>query len=144
MGRFMYVHFGDDVPQSIEKEYNKLLRREQYMTERDAENGLIDADFDDVLAANPDPASLPMSDYELEQHTIHNTRLDYLPVAMEMLRIDFPEGYQLIMDYYLGNDSVTLYYLMEKYGLTRPMIKYRLKLAREKLKQYIIMHENGG
>ena len=51
MGRFMYVHFGDDVPQSIEKEYNKLLRREQYMVERDAENGLIDADFDDVLAA---------------------------------------------------------------------------------------------
>jgi hypothetical protein len=63
---------------------------------------------------------------------------------MEMLRIDFPEGYQLIMDYYLGNDKVTLYYLMEKYRLTRPMIKYRLKLAREKLKQYIIMHENGG
>ena len=27
MGRFMYVHFGDDVPRNIEKEYNKLLRK---------------------------------------------------------------------------------------------------------------------
>ena len=25
MGRFMYVHFGYDVPRNIEKEYNKLL-----------------------------------------------------------------------------------------------------------------------
>jgi hypothetical protein len=63
----MYVHFGDNVPQSIEKEYNKLLWRELYIAERDVENGLIDADFDDVLAVNPDPASLPMSEYELEQ-----------------------------------------------------------------------------
>ena len=31
MGRFMYVHFGDDVPRNIEKEYNKLLRKERYI-----------------------------------------------------------------------------------------------------------------
>ena len=37
MGRFMYVHFDDDVPRKIEAEYNKLLRREQYLKERDAE-----------------------------------------------------------------------------------------------------------
>lgn len=36
MGRFMYVHFGDDVPPNIEKEYNKLLRKERYLEELDA------------------------------------------------------------------------------------------------------------
>lgn len=36
MGRFMYVHFGDDVPRNIEKEYNKLLRKERYIEELDA------------------------------------------------------------------------------------------------------------
>lgn len=40
MGRFMYVHFGDDVPRNIEKEYNKLLRKERYLEERDVENGM--------------------------------------------------------------------------------------------------------
>ena len=41
MGRFMYVHFGDDVPRNIEKEYNKLLRKERYIEELDAKNGKI-------------------------------------------------------------------------------------------------------
>ena len=46
MGRFMYVHFGDDVPRNIEKEYNKLLRKERYIEELDAKNGKIYPDFD--------------------------------------------------------------------------------------------------
>ena len=33
MGRFIYFHFGEDVPRSIEKEYNKLLRKEKYLEE---------------------------------------------------------------------------------------------------------------
>ena len=39
MGRFMYVHFGDDVPRNIEKEYtsscekNDTLRSEMQKTE---------------------------------------------------------------------------------------------------------------
>ena len=67
MGRFMYVHFGDDVPRNIEKEYNKLLRKERYLEERDAENGLIYPNFDAVLAANPDPASIPISEEEEQE-----------------------------------------------------------------------------
>ena len=62
MGRFMYVHFGDDVPRNIEKEYNKLLRKERYLEELDAKNGKIYPDFDDVLSSNPDPASIPISE----------------------------------------------------------------------------------
>ena len=41
MGRFIYFHFGDDVSRNIEKEYNKLLRKERYLEEKDAENGMI-------------------------------------------------------------------------------------------------------
>lgn len=143
MSRFMYVHFGDDVPRNIEREYNKLLRREQYLAERDAENGLIDiVDFDAVLEANPDPASLPISEYEEEQRRLHNSRLDYLPVALKLLKADFPEGYDLIRDYFLNDDRVTMWYLVEKYGLSIDMVRYRIKIAKQKLKEYIIMHEN--
>ena len=41
MGRFMYVHFGDDVPRNIEKEFKKLLRKERSIDELDANNGKI-------------------------------------------------------------------------------------------------------
>ena len=144
MGRFMYVHFGDDVPRKIEVEYNKLLRREQYLRER--EEGFIaqSADYAAVLEVMPDPASLPTNEIAEEKRRLNDARLDFLPVALEMLRSDFPEGYELIRDYYLGSEKVTLFYLMEKYGLTRPVVKYRLKLAREKLKAFIIAHENGS
>lgn len=142
MQRFMYVHFGDDVPREIEREYNKLLRKEKYLEERDAENGMIYPDFDDVLAANPDPASLPISEEEEQEQTRHRNRLDYLPVALELLKADYPEGYALIQDYFLSDDKVTMLYLATKYGITIDKVRYRIKIAKEKLKEYIIMHEN--
>ena len=142
MQRFMYVHFGDDVPREIEREYNKLLRKEKYLEERDAENGMIYPDFDDVLAANPDPASLPISEEEEQEQTRHRNRLDYLPVALELLKADYPEGYALIHDYFLSDDKVTMLYLATKYGITVDKVRYRIKIAKEKLKEYIIMHEN--
>ena len=142
MGRFMYVHFGDDVPRNIEREYNRLLRKEKYLEERDAENGMIYPDFDDVLAANPDPASIPMSEEEEKAQTIHKNRLDYLPVALELLKADYPEGYVLIRDYFLRDDKVTMWYLVEKYGISIDKVRYRIRIAKEKLKEYIIMHEN--
>jgi hypothetical protein len=120
-----------------------MLRREQYLRER--EEGFIaqSADYDAVLEVMPDPATLPTNEIAEEKRRLNDARLDFLPVALEMLRSDFPEGYELIRDYYLGSEKVTLFYLMEKYGLTRPVVKYRLKLAREKLKAFIIAHENG-
>lgn len=143
MGRFMYVHFGDDVPRNIEREYNRLLRKEKYLEERDAENGMIYPDFDDVLAANPDPASIPISEEEEREQTRHRNRLDYLPTALELLKADYPEGYELIRDYFLSDDKVTMWYLATKYGITIDKVRYRIRIAKEKLKEYIIMHENG-
>ena len=142
MARFMYQHFGDDVPRKVEDEYNKMLRHEKYLEEREAEFIAQSADFNAVLEVIPDPASLPINEIAEEKRRVHDARLDFLPVALEMLRCDFPEGYELIKDYYLGTEKVTLFYLMEKYGLTRPVVKYRLKIAREKLKAFIIAHEN--
>ena len=133
MGRFMYVHFGDDVPRNIEREYNKLLRKERYLEEKDAENGMIYPDFDDVLAANPDPASIPISEEEEQEQIRHRNRLDYLPEAL---------GYELIQDYFLREDKVTMWYLVEKYGLSIDKVRYRIKIAKQKLKEYIILHEN--
>ena len=69
-------------------------------------------------------------------------RLDFLPIAMEMLKAEFPEGYELIKDYFYGTSKVTLMYLASKYGITKDKVRYRLRLAKEKLKEYIIMHEN--
>lgn len=142
MAKFYYQHFGDDVPRRIEVEYNKMLRREQYLEEREAEYRAMSSDFNAVQEVMPDPTSLPINEIAEEKRRLNDARLDFLPVALEMLRCDFPEGYELIRDYYLGTEKVTHFDLMEKYGLTRPVVKYRLKLARERLKAFIIAHES--
>lgn len=67
---------------------------------------------------------------------------DFLPDALELLKSDFPEGYELIRDYFLREDKVTMWYLVEKYGLSIDMVRYRIKIAKQKLKEYIILHEN--
>lgn len=142
MAKFIYKHFGDDVPQCIEIEYNKMLRHEQYLEERETEFRAMSADFNAVQEVIPDPASFPINDFATENKRLNDARLDFLPVALEMLRCDFPEGHKLICDYYLGEKKVSILYLMQKYGLTRPVVKYRLKLAIKKLKSFIKAHEN--
>lgn len=141
MSRFLYVHFNEEIPRNIEKEYNRMLRREKYLEERDAEFLVQNADFDDVLEINPDPASLPISEYEAEEKLKHNRRLDYLPVAMEMLRTDYPDGYFLIKEYYYSQDKVSMMYLASKYGMTFEAVRHRITRARELLKEYIMLHE---
>ncbi len=135
MSRFLYVHFDEDVPRNVEKEYNRMLRREKYLEERDAEYLNQSADFDDVLEIN-------LSEFEAEEIQKHNRRLDYLPVAMQMLRADYPEEYFLIRDYYYNQDKVSMMYLASKYGMTFEAVRYRIDRAKELLKDYITLHEN--
>ena len=107
MARFIYMHLGDDIPKRIEKEYNKMLRREKYLEERDAEFMAQSTDYDRVLEAIPDPASLPINLLAEENRRRKDARLDYLPIALEKLRLDFPEGYNVIIDYFYCTEKVT-------------------------------------
>lgn len=129
-------------PRNVEKEYNRMLRSEKYLKERDAEYLNQSADFDDILEINPDPASIPISEFEAENIQKHNRRLDYLPVAMQMLKADYPDGYFLIKDYYYNQDKVSMMYLASKYSMTFETVRYRIDRAKELLKDYIILHEN--
>ena len=143
MGKFFYTHFGDNVPRHIEDEYNKLRRKEMWIEEKEADFRAFSVDYDEVVTVIADPSTLPVNEIAAEKEAQFQERLDYLPVAMEMLRAEFPEEYELIREYYYGTGKVTLMYLASKYGTTKDKVRYRLRLARERLKEYISMHENG-
>lgn len=141
MDRFFYKHFDGSVPCQIEKEYNKMLRKERYLAERDAEFIVQNANFDTILELYPDPSSLPLYELELEQMSIFRKRLELLPIAMELLRLEYPDGYDLITEYYFPQEKVSLMYLAAKYGITYETARYRMQLAKDKLKEYIVQHE---
>ena len=142
MGRFFYTHFGDDVPQHIEKEYNRLRRQEMWIEEKEADFRAVSVDYKEIETVIADPSTLPVNEIAAEKEAMFQARLDFLPIAMEMLKAEFPEGYELIKDYFYSTSKVTLMYLASKYDITKDKVRYRLRLAKEKLKEYIIMHEN--
>lgn len=144
MARFIYMHLGDDIPKRIEKEYNKMLRREKYLEERDAEFMAQSTDYDRVLEAIPDPASLPINLLAEENRRRKDARLDYLPIALEKLRLDFPEGYNVIIDYFYCTEKVTLTELATRYGTTIDIVRYKITIAKKKLKEYIKVKGFGG
>ena len=142
MRKFFYTHFSNDVLRHIEDEYNKLRRKEMGIEEKEADFRAYSVDYDELVTVIADPSTLPVNEIAAEKEALFQSRLDYLPTAMEMLKAEFPEGYELIKDYFYGTNKVTLMYLASKYGLTKNMVRYRLRLAKEKLKEYIILHEN--
>ena len=79
---------------------------------------------------------------ELERERLHNERLKYLPVALNLLKADYPDLYRLIVEYYYAETKTTMADLGKRYGLSTEAVRYRIKSAKEKLKLYITMHEN--
>lgn len=138
MAKFQYTHFGEDVPREIEKEYNRMERRERYLEEQDIAHDVTYLDHKD-MSEIPDPPAEELSPADI----LRASRLEYLPVALEMMRMDHPFEYQLIRDYYYSEKAVTMLYLAHKYSLTKRTVEYRMKRARNLLRKYIIAHENG-
>ena len=62
---------------------------------------------------------------------------------MEKLKTDFADGYKLIKEYFYSDRKMTYPILAAKYGLTVDIVRYRIHIAKNILKRYIVMHENG-
>ena len=137
MNKYHYVHFGDNVPKNVEKEYNRMARREQYLEEQDALHNVIYLDHKNINR-------LPDSSDDDSEHidVLTEKRLDYLPIALRLLKMDYPFEFRLINEYYFSEKTVTMLYLAKKYSISEKRIEYRMKKAKKLLKKYIIMHEN--
>jgi AraC-like DNA-binding protein len=86
-------------------------------------------------------------DYPAEElsaaEILREARLEYLPVALELMKINYPFEYQLISDYYLSEKTVTMLFLAQKYSITQKKVEYRINKAKRLIREYIIAHENG-
>lgn len=139
MRKYSYIHFGNNVPKNIEREYNKLCRKEQYLEEKDLAHGVIHIDYDSCLNNVPEPCR----EESMESEIIWETRLKHLPSALSLLKDKFPLEYNLINDYFLSGRNFSMLELAKKYGLSLKKVEYRLKKAKELLKEYVILHENN-
>ncbi len=137
-----FVYFGNDVPREIEREYNRMLRQEQYQIEKDIAHGVSTLDYDPLLHNVADRSLTQEFQLEAETDRLWNERLTILPIAMDWLKIEYPDEYKLINAYYFADKPVTLMYLAERYGVTKQALSKRIAAVRDKLRKFIIAHEN--
>ncbi|MDE6834568.1 MAG: hypothetical protein K2J39_10055 [Ruminococcus sp.] len=140
MSKYVYIHFGPDVPKNIEREYNKLCRKEHYLEEKDQAHGVIHIEHDSCLNNVPEPRTVEI----IKAENTWNLRLEYLSDALVLLKDKFPLEYNLINDYFLSDSKLSMFALAEKYNLSFKQVEYRLNKAKELLKKYIILHENNN
>lgn len=146
MRKGKYVRFGKGVSKKIEREYNKMLRHEEYLEECDRKNGLLHIEdctflpyYDSLTLEIADPDTLPLS----ASDQVWQDRIEYLPTALEQLKRLNPKYYDVLTEYYLSDEKVTLKDLAAKHGVTYQAIHSTLRQARWKMKMIIMRHENG-
>ena len=141
MGKYRYICFGDEVSGEIEREYNRLCRKEQYQEEEDASHGVVRLDYDSLLQGVADRTSYPEYQEELKAEQLLRERLDMLPIALEWLKEKYPNDYDLINAYYFSERKINMVYLAEKYGLTHQALSKKMSKARQRLKEFITLYE---
>ncbi len=144
MGGYIYQHF-EGVPDNVEKEYNRLGRREYYLEERDKDNGLLSYSYGN-LPEIVDPTTTEEYKLELEIEMEWERRRELLPSALEWLKTHYSYEYEMIRAYYFGrnNEKMTLMQLAGEYGVSAMSITRTLRRGSRYLRNYIIRHEKTG
>lgn len=144
MGGYIYQHF-EGVSADVEKEYNRLGRREYYLEERDKDNGLLSYSLGN-LPEIVDPTTTEEYRRELEAEMEWERRKSLLPSALEWLKKNHTYEFEMINRYYYGEGSEksTLMKLAGEYGVSAMSITRTLRRGSRYLRNYIMMHEKTG
>ena len=143
MNKYKYIYFGDDVPKHIEREYNRLCRREQYQTERDKKHGIYPLPYDPFLYSTADRTLTEEYHAEIKAELQWEQKQKILTTALKWLERNYYDEFKLIKDYYFSDSDITLDSLAECYGITKQALSKRLSAVRERLKKFIIKHEKN-
>ena len=142
MNKYKYIYFGNDVPKSVEQEYNRMCRKEQYQDERDKKYGVHTLAYDPFLYSVADITLTEEYQSEMQAELQWKQKQEILPIALKWLERDYFGEYKVIRDYYYSDCEITLDSLAKNYGITKQALSKRLTTVRKRLKKFIIKHES--
>lgn len=131
--KFFYRIFDDSVPKEIDKAYNKLLRHEQYLEEKERKYVAFSfgSESDLYLCKKFNVFDTLEDEKESEDYALLYKALDSLKAYNE-------RDYNIVIDYYFSTEKkATCKALGEKYHLSPQSISARLKVSRKYLRKCI-------
>ena len=141
--RHFYRKFPEEVSEKLEKTYNKIVRHEEYLYEKDAvSKAIFFGDEEELYKQN---IAMYIINLELEEkeHAEKCERIAVLHKALESLKKNYPMEYEIIQPYYYLEKKITQQEIGVKFQITKQAVNKLLKNAYKHLKQYIIINENN-
>ncbi len=139
-----YIYFSDifNVNQEIKREYNRIVRHEEYLTEKDAKHicwhyGTEEELNEYILMKQKNS----MFKHEAELAEKETEKYELLSYALSELKSKHKRDYSILMEYYFSPDKITMSQLAKKHSITKQSICLRLKISYQFLRNYITSNQ---
>jgi len=132
-----YHKFDDSVPEDLEKYFNKLTRKEEYLYEKDPISKAIFFGDESELYKYNIASRISYTEMELEIQAQLQKDIEYLRKALEQLKKSYPLEYAVIQEYYFSDENKSLQKIADKRKVSKQAISKILKFAYIHLKKYI-------
>lgn len=142
--KHFYRKFPEEVPEEFEKIYNKIVRHEEYLYEKDSVSKAIFFGDEEELYRQDIAGHIINQETEEKEHTEMCNKIAELRNALEKLKKDYPIEYEIIQLYYFSEKKITQQKIGSKHHITKQAVNKILKNAYEHLKQYIIINKNNN
>lgn len=142
--RHFYIKLPDGVSEEFEKIYNKIVRHEEYLYEKDSVSKAIFFGDEEELYRQNIAGYIINQETEEKEHTEMCNKIVELHNALEKLKKDYPMEYEIIQLYYFSEKKITQQEIGVKHHITKQAVNKMLKNAYEHLKQYIIINKNNN
>lgn len=141
MGKHKYISFPEDynVPEETEREYNRIVRHEEYLERKDREAIAVHYESEESLYVNPLMKNMQSgAESQREAENLKQERLQLLPAALEKLKEVNEISYSILMDYYFScGKKVTLEMLAKKYNISITSVFRRIKRSHKLIRNAI-------
>ena len=138
MGKKHFYHtFGDNVPEDITKQFNKILRHEEYLLEKDPlgkaiffgnENELYKYNIEQYI-----------NDKENEENLNNESvqEIELLKQALKKLKKIYPLEHEIVMHYYFSDKKTTMIQIAKDKNISKQAVSQILKRAYMHLKELV-------
>ena len=130
----------DNVSSEFEKQYNKIVRKEEYLLEKDPIGNAVFFGNEDELYKHK------IVDYitAKENDKIESQRCkEYLRNALAELKIKYPLEYSILESYYLSDKRMNTIEIAKSRNISKQAVSKLLCKAKKHLKSLVLYYRNN-